>query len=49
MLFDSIDLADSFLGFLRIREGSVELVKEALDNKDSSHSLGVVDLGEDSC
>ena len=47
MLLNSINLADSFLGFLRIREDSVELVKEALDNEDNSYSLGVINLGED--
>ena len=48
-MFDSINLADGFLGFLRIREGSVELVEEALNSKDSSYSLGVINPGEDLC
>ena len=47
MLLNSINLANGLLGFLGVREGNVGLVKEALDNKDSSYSLGVVDPGED--
>ena len=47
MLLNSINLANGLLGFLRVREDNVELVKEALDNKDISYSLGVINPGED--